>query len=144
MNYGPKPLVEDHYHIQELIDAQEKRIYDRTTYRDRDKLNAEREDMIKEAQLVVVTDFWCQKCRKDFKSMSIKESYIDWTNSTQRIAFYRSKCDKGHWCIRLITDRQRDGFWVRSKLCALDKGNHQLDLVQPHETGYYMLYGKPK
>lgn len=142
-NQVPRPNIENHYHIQELIEAQEKRSDERTYHRNKEVEKNERESLIKDAKLVVVTDFYCLKCKSDFKSVSIKEIENDWS-APQRIAFYKSKCDKGHWCIRLITDKLKDGFWVRSRLCALDRGRATLDILQPHETGYNILYGKPR
>lgn len=141
-NYSPKPLIEEHFHIQDLIDGQQKRTDERTYFRDKGKLLEERNDLIKDAKPIIITDFWCKECQEDFKSMAIKEVEIDWSCPTQYIAFYKSKCENGHWCIRLITDKQRDGFWVRSRLCALDRGNHFKDTIQPHETGFNMLYKK--
>ncbi len=140
-DYSPKPLVEQHYHIQDLINAQEKRVSDRNYHRNQEKERADREDTINKAQLFVMTDFWCDKCKQDFKSQSIKEIEQDWY-SGQRNAFYRSKCDKGHWCIRLITDKLKDGFWMKSTAIAKDRGKHFADLLQPGETNYNMLYGK--
>lgn len=139
---GPKPLIEEHYHIQSLIEGQEKRAADRQYHKDRLKALDEREELIRDAQIVCVTDFWCNDCKKDFKSMSIKEIEIDWSCPSQRIAFYRSKCDKGHWCIRLITDRHKDGFWMRSRKMSLDRGKHFADIIQPWETNFNLLYGK--
>lgn len=139
---GPKPLIEEHYHIQALIEGQQKRVDDREDYRNRQKEGKDRLDSIKDAQLVAVTDFYCSKCREDFKSMSIKEVEIDWTCPSQNIAFYRSKCDEGHWCIRYITDKISDPFWMSSQAIARDRGKHFKDIVQPFETGYNLLYGK--
>ncbi len=139
---GPKPLIEEHYHIQSLIKGQEKRVEDREYHRNVSKEKEERNDLIKDAKRIVLTDFFCRKCKEDFKAVAIKEVEIDWSNSAQFIAFYRSKCDKGHWCQRLITDRHRDAFWSKSKLMALDRGNHFADTIQPHETNFNLLYGK--
>lgn len=143
-DHQPRPDIEQHYHIRELIERQEKRSEDREYHRRKGKALEERNDIIKDSKTFCVTDFWCPKCKIDFKSMSIKEVEIDWSCPTQYIAFYKSKCDKGHWCIRLITDRQKDGYFIRSRLMAIDRGKHILDVVQPYETGYNLLYGKPK
>lgn len=140
LNHTPHPLVEDHYHIRTLIEAQEKRSADRTYHRNRIKESEERESLIADSQQVIETDFWCDKCG-DFKGQAIKQIELDWTNST-RIAFYKTKCFKGHWCTRLITDKHKDRFWQRSKLVALDRGNHFTDTVQPWETNFNLLYGK--
>lgn len=142
--HTPRPLIEEHYHIKMLIEQQDRRAQDRTYYRDKAKDKEDRNDHIKGTQLVCVTDFWCDKCREDFKSMSVREVETDWSNPSQYIAFYKSKCAKGHWCIRLITDKQQDGFWQRSKKVAIDRGSYFADILQPFETGYNMLYGRSK
>lgn len=140
--YGPKPLVEEHFHIQELIAAQDKRVQDREYHRNVTKEKSERDELIADAKQVVLTDFWCKDCKLDFKGGAVKQVETDWTNSSQRIAFYKMKCDCGKWCIRLITDRHKDAFWSKSRLMALDRGNHANDTIQPHETGFNLLYGK--
>jgi len=140
-NQNPHPQIEDHWHIQELINAQEKRVEDRTFHRERIKALEEREDLIKDSKFVTQTDFYCQKCKEDFKSQAIKQVEEDWSSS-QRIAYYKTKCFNGHWCIRLITDRHKDGFFQKSKLMALDRGNHFNDTLQPWDIGFNLLYGK--
>lgn len=141
-DHSPKPLVETHYHIQSLIDAQQKRVDDRQYFKDKAKLEAERNDLIKDAQVFVVTDFYCYKCKEDFKSMSIKEIEIDWSCPIQNIAFYRTKCSKGHWNVRYITDKLKDSFWMNSKQVARDRGKHFAEILQPFESGYNLLYNK--
>jgi hypothetical protein len=143
-DYSPRPLIEEHYHIQELIDAQEKRAGDRQYHKDKEKERAERDEIIAEAKPKDVQPFWCNVCKEEFVAESIKEIETDWSNSNQRIAFYRTKCFKGHWCMRLITDRHKDAYWFRSTRVAQDRGKHYADTVQPYETGFNLLYGKPK
>jgi len=140
--YIPRPDIEQHYHIRELIENQDKKSDDRNYHRDKEKQREERTALIKDSKLVAVIDFWCSKCKKDFKFMAVKQVEIDWTNQSQYVAFYRSKCSKGHWCIRLITDRHRDGFFQRSKLIAVDRAKYHNDILQPWQTGYELLYGK--
>ncbi len=146
MNFDqtPHPLIEDHFHIQDLINAQEKRSADREYHRNRIKSLEDRDGLIADSKPVALTDFWCNECKEDFKAQAVKQVETDWTNSGQRIAFYKTKCFKGHWCIRLVTDRHKDGFWQRSKFVALDRGNHAIDVIQPFETNYNLVYGKPK
>jgi len=139
-NNTPRPLIETHYHIEEIIKSQEKRTEERNYSRNQAKEKEERNDLIKDSKAITLTDFWCDKCKKDFKGMAIREVETDWSCSNQMIAFYRTKCSKGHWCIRLITDRHKDGFYVKSKFVALDRGNHHNDILQPWETGYNLLY----
>lgn len=142
MKHEPKPLIEEHYHIKELIDRQEKRTEDREYHRQKSKNAEERNDLIKDSKRITLADFWCDTCKVDFKSVVVRQIETDWTNSAQKIAFYKSKCDKGHWCIRLITDRHKDAFWFKSRKMALDRGNHSNDILQPYQTNFNLLYGK--
>ncbi len=142
MKHQPKPLIEQHYYIQELIDAQQKRVDDREYHRNLIKDKEERNNLIKDSPVMSLTDFWCRKCLLDFKSMSVREVEIDWTSPLQNIAFYRTKCDKGHWCIRHITDKWSDPFWNNSETVLRDRGKHFKDIIQPFETGYNLLYEK--
>lgn len=141
-NYNPKPLTEEHWHIQDLIDAQEKRVDDREYHRNKAKLAQERMDLIKDAAAKQLTAFWCETCEDDFLAEAIKEVEIDWSCPTQYIAFYRTKCFTGHWCMRLITDKHKDAYWFKSKRVKADQGKHYKDTIQPFETGFNMLYKK--
>lgn len=140
--HTPRPEIEHHYHIRELIENQEKRSSDRTQHRDKEKLAQEREDLIKDSKPFTLTDFWCNDCKEDFKAQSIREVEVDWSNESQRIAFYKTKHWCGKWCMRLITDRNRDPYWFKSKAVRADRGKHHNDLLQPFETGFNLLYGK--
>jgi len=142
LDQTPHPLVEDHYHIRELIENQEKRSQDRTYHKDRIKNREEREEDIKSYEDKKVLDFWCDVCSIEFKSQALKQIEQDWNNLDQHIAYYKSKCWNGHWCIRLITDRYKDSYYKRSRVVANDRAKHIDDILQPHETGFNMLYGK--
>lgn len=140
--YQPKPLTENHPHIQFLINAQEKRTKDRVQHRNREKLYAERNEEIDKAPDSDVKDFWCLWCDKDFKALAIKHTEVDWSNTSQRVAYYKTKHECGNWVIRHITDKHSDPYWFESRSVALDRGNHHNDLIQEFETGYQLLYGR--
>lgn len=142
MIHQPKPLIEEHYHIQELIERQEKRTTDREYHRNRVKDLEDRDILVTDSKFVTITDFYCDRCGKDFKAQAVRQIETDWTNSTQKVAYYKTKCFAGHWCMRLITDKHKDSFWSRSRLVALDRGKGFADTVQPHETNFNLLYGK--
>lgn len=139
--HSPAPLIEQHYHIRELIERQEKRAADRNEHRNREKQREERSHEIHDSKLFTLTDFWCDKCGKDFKAQAVRQIEVDWTNPSQQIAYYRTKHWCGHWCMRLITDRYKDAFWTRSRLMRLDQGTHYADTLQPFQTGFKLLYG---
>lgn len=138
----PRPQVEDHPHIRFLIESQNRRALDRTYHQNREKELAARTAEIKDAPPLIVHDFYCHECRKDFKGIAVKQVEVDWNNKAQYIAFYRTKCWRGHWCMRLITDKLKDGYWTRSPVVSRDRGKHHGDLLQPGETGFELLYGR--
>lgn len=139
--YAPRPEVENHWHIRELIEAQEKRAADRTYHKDRVKALEDRDTEIREADGKKTLPFYCETCREDFVGEAVKQVEPDWS-ADQNIAFYKTKCFKGHWCMRHITDRLRDRYFFKSKRVAQDRSKHALDLIQSFETGYNTLYGK--
>jgi hypothetical protein len=138
----PRPLIEDHYHIRELIERQEVRTQDRIYHQNREKALAERQALIKDNKLKDIKEFWCDRCRKDFVGEAILNVEIDWSNPAQNIAFYRTKCFCGAWALRPITDRLRDSYPFRSRRAAKERGVHFADTVQPWETGFQLLYGR--
>lgn len=142
MKHEPKPEIEFHPHIQALIERQEKRTKDRNQYRNREKENEEREEEIAKAKPFDIIEFWCSECREDFAHFAHKQVEKDWTNPTQRIAFYKGVHDCGTWSMRHITDRLADPYWLESIQVAQDRGKHFADLIQPFESGYQLLYGR--
>lgn len=138
--YSPKPLIEEHYHIQDLIERQEKRSEERTYFREKQKLGAERWKEIEDARPMVLTDFCCLKCGEEFRGVAVRQ--IDIPFNGPPIAFYKHKCDKGHWCMRYITEKWKDPYWVRSKAVARDRGKNYRDVIQSSEEGFNLLYKK--
>lgn len=143
MKHEPKPLIEEHWHIQNLIKSQQKRAEEREYYRSQAKDKTLRGDLITDSQEFTPKDFFCKKCDVDFISLAHKQVEIDWTNTDQSIAFYKTKHKKcGTWVMRYVTDRLKDPYWQLSKVVATDRGKHSLDLLQPFENNYNLVYGK--
>jgi hypothetical protein len=140
MSKGPKPLIEEHYHIQELIERQEKRSAERTYFQEKVKLGEERIKEIADAKVQAQADFLCRKCGQEFKGVAVRQVEVPFNGPP--IAYYKHKCDKGHWCMRYITEKWKDPYWVRSKAVARDKGKRYKDMIQPHEEGFNLLYKK--
>lgn len=140
--HTPRPLVEDHYHIRHLIETQDKRANERTYFREKEKTASEREDTIRDAKWFETLAFWCSDCKEDFGAQAIKQIETDWTNTNQRIAYYTSKHFCGKWCMRLITDKHKDPYWMQSKAVAVDRAKGHNDTIQPWEEGFQLLYGR--
>lgn len=141
-DHTPRPEVENHPHIRMLIERQEKKTKDRVIHRDRDKQVAERQEEIDKAKEWDVIEFFCAYCQEDFAHFANKQVETDWSNTNQKIAFYKGKHDCGEWAIRHITDKFSDPYWLESPQVARDRGSHFADLLQPFETNYQLLYGR--
>ncbi len=141
-DHGPKPLVEEHYHIQELIDAQDKRAKDRTYHQDRKKSLEEREVEIRKAEHKATLMFYCKTCKRDFIGEAFKHIEEDWTNKGQHFATYKTKCFKGHWVNRFVVDKMKDPYFMASPFIARQRVLHHGDLLQSFETGYQLMHGK--
>jgi hypothetical protein len=136
-NQTPHPTIEDHYHIQELINGQEKRSAQRTYHQNVEKDRDAFEKYVASIPDMTLVDFWCAECKKDFIARVRKE-----VDSWGHFAFYRTKHKCGKWAIRHITDRFNDKYWFKSRNVANDRAVHHNDLLQEFETGYNTLYGK--
>lgn len=135
---NPHPLVEDHYHIQELINAQQKRAEARTQWRERKKREEELDKNLASYKDIELLDFWCDHCKIDFVARS-KKQLDGWS----KIAYYKIKHRKcGMWCIRLITERFMDAYFFRSKKVAYDRMANATEMIQPFQSGFNLMYGK--
>lgn len=135
--YDPKPVVEEHYYIQDLINKQERRTAEKRRYRDQKAQENDRRDSIDGFPDIATLDFYCEHCKVDFVARAKKQ--ID---SWDLIAYYKMKHRCGTWSVRHITDRDRDPYFFRSKKIAWQRADKVVDILQPFETGYNMAYGK--
>jgi len=135
--HTPRPLIEEHFHIRELIESQERRANDRGRHNEIEKqrdLNLKDINAVKDIENL---DWWCKRCDKEFVSLGKK--VIDrW----KPIAYYVTKHECGNWAVRYITDRSLDPYWFKSKKVARDRFESHYDAIQPFESGYNMIYGK--
>ena len=145
MNYEntPRPELENHPHIRMLIETQEKKTKDRNLHRDKDKELAERQEEIDRYKPVDIIEFLCEECKEDFAHLAYKQVETDWSNTAQKIAFYKGVHeDCGTWAIRYITDRNADPYWMQSAQVARDRGKHFADILQPFESGFELMFGR--
>jgi len=135
--YDPHPTTEDHYHIQDLINGQEKRSSDRLRSRELKTQFNQYDKDISEWQDTLFLDWWCNVCCKEFKKIGKK--YVDLWSKT---AYYKTKCKCGDWVIRHITRRDKDPYFYHSKDLARQRVDHYIDTLQGFETNYNLIYGK--
>lgn len=134
---SPHPLIEDHYHIRELIEAQQKRAADRTNWQEQKKNIDAFQKYVDGFKNVELLDFYCERCEVDFVGRARKQ-----VDSWDQLAYYKIKHRCGTWCMRLITHRFRDKYFFRSKKVAYDRSVNSKEMLQPFQTGYNMMYGK--
>jgi len=84
--------------------------------------------------------FWCKKCGKDYyPKRVVKVISRDW-NTNGVFRYWRSKhC--GVMNTRLISQKTKDKFFIKSPSVCRDRRINAMDMLQPQETGYNMLYG---
>lgn len=133
----PHPEIENHYHIQDLINGQEKRTAIKVKHQEIEK---KRDQVLKDIagfKDIDFLDFYCKRCEKDFCGRAKKQ-----VDSWRNIAYYKLKHRCGNWCIRHITNREKDPYYYYSKKVAKDRGDNYKNLIQPFESGFNLLYGK--
>lgn len=136
--YIPTPLVEEHHHIRELIERQERRVEDRTRAQNIEKNRDSALKYIQGYKDIETLDFHCKDCGVDFVARARKQ--IDSWDKTW--AYYKTKHTCENWCIRHITNRLRDEYYFLSPKIARERAEQHNDLIQPFQTGYNTLYGK--
>lgn len=112
-------------------------------WEDRD-IEAQREALKKESDVneeIPASIFYCKVCKKDYFPMRIvKVEQNDW-NTGGTFRFWRSKhC--GVQNVRLITQKIKDKFFIKSPSVCRDRRLNSNDLIQPQQTGFNLLYGK--
>lgn len=136
-DFNPHPLVEDHYHIRELIEAQQKRADERTKYQNEKKNQEGFSKYVNGFKQIELLDFFCTHCGRDFIARAKKQ-----VDSWGELAYYKTKHRCGTWCIRHVTDKHRDSYFYRSKRVAYDRANNINEMLQPFQSGFNTLYGK--
>ena len=110
--------------------------------REREKAEEERlyarQREIDEAPDTKLTDFFCERCDRDFEAIGFKGTI---TCYPEHIAFYEAKCPKGHWTRRRITDQQNDPYFCKSKVLARERAEMGDALLQPDDPRFDSVYG---
>jgi hypothetical protein len=137
-------VVDEHDHIKSLKDRADRKFKERKNHEDSKKLENERESDIAEAKQSMMKDFWCDECGIDITLLAQKVVESDWTNKSQRIAYYVGQCPCGCILRRRITDSWSDPYYLVSDSLNKQRTDNYKDIVQPWESGYNMLYGHKK
>jgi hypothetical protein len=84
--------------------------------------------------------FYCSKCEEDYYPRRVyKREVQDWNTKGIFRYWTSNHCDT--WNTRLITDKVKDKFFINSPSVQRERRLRKLDMLQPGETGFNMLYG---
>lgn len=112
-------------------------------WEDRD-IVSQREELKKELDVneeIPASIFYCKVCKKDyFPKKVVKVEQNDW-NTGGTFRFWRSKHCKV-WNVRLISQKLKDKFFIKSPSIIRDRRRFANDLLQPQQSGFNMLYSK--
>ena len=134
--------------MNDQIEKLEQRLEKRFQQRDREKeieyAKYENQKDVQEALQTPITDFYCKKCNCDYEDLNASPIIeTDWTQKGKYLVYVNSKHKKcSTWNRRYATNKNLDPYWVKSPKMKRDQGNYYRDMIQPHESGFDMLYGR--
>lgn len=126
--------------VQKLAAIVKSQQEERERYRKAEDIKTERQRTIDQAPTPWTTEFWCQVCSKDYIRLAHK---IVISSYEEPIAFYESKCPKGHYCRRRITDKMTDPYYFQSEQLRRARVELERDLIQPGDPRFKRIYGDP-
>lgn len=95
--------------------------------------------MIVEAPQKLRYPFWCDECKSDF--MGIGYKVMRKLRARLPIGWWVAYCPARHKCIRRITDRSNDPYFVKSFIVKRDRARYRDDLLTPDDHRFWLLYG---
>ena len=120
-----------------------KRIEENRDMRDRIKRreadHTSRVKTIREAAEVFTTDFWCDRCDKDYTGTGYKRE--GWLGNVPT-AWYVGKCLCGRQSIRRITDKHKDIYYYVSKKIKFQRVRNYNDMLTPADDLFKIIYPK--
>lgn len=103
-----------------------------------DKLQERTREIVDAAQKLRYP-FWCEECKADF--MAIAYKVIRKRPGKLPIAWYVAFCPARHKCIRRITEKPNDPYFIKSFIVRRDRARHRDDLLTPADNRFWLLYG---
>ncbi len=98
----------------------------------------ERAQEIKDAPPSQMMDFYCSTCEKDFGGLGFKQVCIP--KVSVWFAWYETPCPEGHICLRYITDKIADPYFVQSPFVRAQQVEFEDSMVGPDNPRFKVLY----
>lgn len=99
----------------------------------------ERTREIVDAKQVLRMSFWCEDCSADFNARATK--IVRKHPGKLPIAWWVAFCPVRHKCIRRITDKINDKYYLQSLVVRRDRAKFADDLLTPDHHRFWLLYG---
>lgn len=130
-NKSLKQRLKDRYdHVRKLrLERQEK-----------ERPYLDRISAIFEAPKVVITDFWCNKCKRDCNGHGYRQ--VSLIRQKLPTAWFKAYCPKGHLMLRYITDKNIDPYYLLSFNLQRQRYDLRDDLLTPMDPRFRVLYPK--
>lgn len=94
---------------------------------------------IVDAKDKMINTFWCDTCKADFTGRAYK--VVRKMPKKMPIAWYVGFCPARHKCIKRITEKPNDPYYMRSYIVKRDRARHADDLLTPNDPRFWLLYG---
>lgn len=85
-------------------------------------------------------DFWCDECEVDFTQEGYKTVHRLFGDP---IVAYRTEHECGNECIRLMTHRDHDDYYIRSDKIQEQRNQYETEFLMHEQYGFNTLYGNP-
>lgn len=112
---------------------------ERARYQRRYDQLQERVREIADARQLIRMSFWCESCEADFNAKAYKVVRLH--RGKLPIAWWVGFCPARHKCIRRITDKVNDKYYLRSFIVKRDRARYADDLLTPEHHRFWLLYG---
>lgn len=93
---------------------------------------------VRAAPPIVQTEFWCDRCHKDFETNGIK--VIQFPKGSVPFAYYVGMCPCGTFARRRITDKLTDPYYFKSQTIRRQQAKFADDMLPPTHPRFKLLY----
>lgn len=100
---------------------------------------ADRVREIGDAKERLMTAFWCDTCEADFNGIGYK--VVVKQPAKLPIAWYVGYCPELHKCVKRITEKVNDKYYLKSYIVRRDRARYADDLLTPDDHKFWLLYG---
>ena len=126
--------------IKQLKNRYNWRVAERKAQKERERPFKERLHVIFSSPRFIITDFWCDICRRDCTGTGFRQ--VCTIRPQLPTAWFMGFCPEGHKMIRRITDKGSDPYYDRSLLVQRQRYELSDALLTPDDPRFKVVYPK--